>query len=197
MAFIPCGVMGDEIREFSSEQNSALYYDNEHDDKAKRVRDLYFAVANVEVRRRLVRKVLETDDVLDQHCREDAANAKRALWSARQKEDDQPRFTAAVVGVVCVLIGYRVGALVGAIAGAVAGVFFGMSTVSGARRRAKAATEQAAEDAANAEDSLRQLLTRPRFFTPMEAATGERDGSYRVDAFGDRIREFAKANGRG
>jgi len=187
-------VLGDEIEDFTSAQNSILYFDNEHDDKARRVRELYFSVAPPDARKELIRKVLELDDLYDRSSREDVTKAKRALWSAKENEESLPWSTAAVMGVVCVLIGYWIGNTIGAIAGAVAGIFFGMGTVSNARRDRKAAVARAVEEVESSEKALHEMLSRPRFFTVREANTGIRDETYYVDAFGARIREFKSSN---
>src|SRR5262249_29091266 len=118
LAFMPYGIGGDEMKEFTSAQNNTLYFDNEHDDKAERVRQLYFGVADAAARKKLIRKALELDDLHDRSARDDVENAKRALWDAKQKEEQLPWAMAAIIGVVCVLIGYWIGHLVGAIAGA-------------------------------------------------------------------------------
>lgn len=192
LAFIPYGVMGDELQEFTSAQNNTLYFDNEHDDKARRVRNLYFAVTDADARRKLIAKVLEMDDLHDRASRDGVDKAKRALWQAQQKESDLGWFAAAIWGVGCVLVGYWIFNLIGAIAGAVAGVFLGMRIVFETRKERRASVMSATEEVATAGESLRQLLTRPRFFTPMEGTTGKEDDSYFVDAFGGRVREFQK-----
>jgi hypothetical protein len=190
LAFIPYGVMGDEMQEFTAGQNNTLYFDNEHDDKARRVRNLYFGVADADARAKLISKVLELDDLRDRSCRDDVDKAKRALWEAQQKESDLNWLAAAAWGVGCVLVGYWIGNLVGA--GAVGGVFLGMGSISAKRKERHAATMSAAETVTSAEESLHQLLTRPRFFTPMETTTGKKDDGYFVDAFYRRVREFQK-----
>jgi hypothetical protein len=194
LAFIPYGIMGDEMSEFTAAQNNTLYFDNEHDDRARRVRNLYFGIADAEARTKLIAKVLELDDLRDRSCRDDVEKAKRAVWQAQQRETDLRWFAAATWGVGCVLVGYWIGNLVGAIAGAVAGVFLGMRMVFEMRKKRRAAVMSATEEVATAGESLQQLLTRPRFFTPIEATTGEKDDSYFVDAFGGRVREFRNAS---
>jgi hypothetical protein len=141
---------------------------------------------------KLIAKVLELDDLRDRSCRDDVDKAKRALWEAQQKEADLNWLAATAWGVGCVLVGYWIGNLVGAIAGAVAGVFLGMRSIAETRKERRAAMLSATEEVATAEESLHQLLTRPRFFTRMEATTGEKDDGYFVDAFGRRVREFQK-----
>lgn len=192
LAFIPYGALGDEIREFTPAQNAKLYFDNEHDDKARRVRKLYFSVQDLSARRNLIAKVLELDDLHDRAIRDDAENAKRAFAEAERNQDNLPWATGAFIGVVCVLVGYWIGKTIGAIAGAVAGIFVGMGAVSNARRDRRSAVVQATADLESSEESLHETLTRPRFFTAGEAATGTEDNSYHVDAFGARIREFRR-----
>jgi hypothetical protein len=179
--------MGDEMQEFTPAQNNTLYFDNENDDKARRVRNLYFGVADADARSKLIAKVLELDDLRDRSCRDDVDKAKRALWEAQQKEADLNWLAATAWGVGCVLVGYWIGNLVGAIAGAVAGVFLGMRSIAETRKERRAAVLSATEEVGTAEESLHQLLTRPRFFTRMEAtilalAGGPRNANQRRSA---------------
>ena len=145
LAFMPYGIGGDEMREFTDGQNNTLYFDNEHDDRARRVRALYFGVADTAARCKLIEKVLEQDDLHDRSCRDDVDKAKRALREAKQKEDDLGWLAAAILGIACVLVGYwlgsiiRLGNIVGAIAGAVAGVFLGMRIIFEKRTARRAA----------------------------------------------------------
>jgi hypothetical protein len=179
--------MDDEMQELTPAQNNTLY---EHDDKARRVPNLYFGVADAGARSKLIAKVLELDDLRDRSCRDDVDKAKRSLWDAQQKEADLNWLAAATWGVGCVLVGYWIASLVGAIAGAVAGVFLGMRSIAETRKERHATVMSATETVTSSEESLHQLLTRPRFFTPMEAETGNKQGGYIVDAFGRRVREF-------
>jgi hypothetical protein len=190
LAFWPYGISGDKRPELTDAQNTTLYFDNEHDDKARRVRNLYFGVADADVRRKLITKVLELDDLRDRSCREHVDDAKRTLWQVQQKEGDLGWLAAASWGIGCVLLGYWIGNIVGAIAGAVAGVFVGLRIIFNGRTQRHAAVTQATESVADAEKGLHQLLTRQRFFTPTEGATGTQDESYFVNAFGERVREF-------
>jgi len=193
LAFWPYGIAGDDMPEFTDAQDNTLYFNNEHDDKAPRVRKLYFGVADADTRAKPISKVLELDDLRDRLCRDDVDKAKRTLWEAQQKESDLNWLAAAAWAVGCVLVGYWIGNLVGAVAGAVAGAFLGMGPIAETRKKRRAAVMSAAETVTSAEESLHQLLTRPRFFTPMEPQTGKEDDGYFVDAFGRRVREFQKA----
>ena len=197
LAFMPYGIGDDEMEEFTAQQNNVLYFDSEHDDKARRVRKLYFGVADADARRKLIGKVAEMESLQDRYCRESLKQSKQLLWNSKQKEDELPWHTAAGVGVACVLGGYWIGNTVGAIAGAVAGVFVGMSTISNTRRDRKSSVAQAVAQLEDAETCLHELLTRPRFFNFREAQTGIKDDTYYVNAFGDRVQEFqARGNTR-
>src|SRR5262249_48674857 len=163
---IPYGALGDEIPEFTSEQNNALYFDDEHDDMRRKVRDLYFAVENVELRKQLIAKVREMDANLVGIKREWVEETKRDLATAQRKESQLPSTQAAFTGVLSVFAGYGFGSFVGAgmlgaIAGAVVGVFGGQSVIQNGRRERELATAEKHEFVKTAESSLREVRARP------------------------------------
>lgn len=195
---IPYGVFDPQPPQGTPEDRRELlaYFDSEHDYLREHLRAAYFSVADVELRKQMIKLQRDRASILRQMQEHSIYDARRELQQAQSKAADYPWQGASVAAIIAVAIGAYFFQLIGAIAGAVVGFFDGQGWVAEAKKNAAWALKQAEEVAADAEKDYREGGPRPEFFSAREAATGEEDKDFSYQsAMGNRAKVMGPAAG--
>lgn len=138
------------------------------------IRDAYFSVADIGLRKKLIAKSRECEalrrrwfqqEVSDAHARLKALNTSIRQWW----------LLAALCGTGFVGGGYFIFAIPGAIAGAVAGLFLGRAIEHADERRREAELKEAENDLALAKTNLHKVTGEQPAFSQSEEHSGEPD----------------------
>ncbi len=166
--FIPLGTMGEEA-------SPDEYFADERDYFRRKVRDAYFSVQDVKLRKRLIAAQRKIDSHVMRSFEADIAAANHAVSIATTKVHNERWIKAAGFAVGAVAIGYWAFDLVGAIAGAVGGFFLGQGVVSEAKSNAIAEVKQATQELEIARKEQAQQSLCPECFSSSEEIAGERE----------------------
>jgi hypothetical protein len=177
--FIPLGAFGEDV-------SPDEYFADEYDYIRRKIRDAYFSVKDIELRKELIKLRREIEKYHQESYQGDINLAHKEIDKAKLNGRKLPWETAALLGVASVALGYWLFDIVGALAGAVGGFFIGQGTISDARSIAETELEQATNELKQAENDQKLMRLRPDCFSLEEELAGERDE--RID------RESAYAN---
>lgn len=140
-----------------------------------RLRALYFGVADISARMRLIALERRTDALAQLLLSHDESNAKAAVEKARS-ESQSWYLWAAAEAIALVAVGYWLFSLAGALAGAVAGYFLGRGIEQNAERSREKAVLDAERELREAEEVAEKSRNTPDAFSLREQMTGEPDG---------------------
>jgi hypothetical protein len=138
------------------------------------IRDAYFSVADMDLRRKLIAKSRECEalrrrwfqqEVSDAHARLKALNTSIRQWW----------LLAALCGAGFIGGGYFIFAIPGAIAGALAGLFLGRAIEHADESRREAKLKEAENDLAFAKTNLHEVTDKEPAFSRSEEHSGEPD----------------------
>ncbi len=183
--FMPLGIDGEKV---SSDEDLA----DEHDGLRRRTRQAYFGVADIELRKELIKTDREINKKFDEHSEDDFREANGAVAKAKAASSQQPWGLAAIIAIAAVAIGYKVYDIVGAIAGAVGGFFLAMGTVKNNQTETAAAFEQAEKELAELKKSQYVNSLSPEMFNHMEQLTGEEDREFGYESAHQNVRKFER-----
>jgi hypothetical protein len=168
------------------------YFDETEDYARARVRDLYFGVGDLELRKQLIHVNREWRKAYGDMNRKDLAEARKELVNANRGVEWFPWISAAIVAATCVALGAKYFGLYGAIAGALAGFFIGHGVVASKKKEQAGEIARAAANVREAEESLREHEVTPDWFNDSEERTGERDARFDDESVtANRARESA------
>jgi hypothetical protein len=144
-----------------------------------RLRSVYFGVADIEVRKKLIAKYRQIEKYrLDWFVNE--------LWQAEAKlrrvraSERYWWIWASLGGVIWVLVGNDVLGVPGAIAGAVVAIFAGVAIAQRDKRQHDSAISEAESTLEQNKANLRDMSQREPFFTWAEESSGEEEVAYPV-----------------
>lgn len=183
--FVPLGIDGENV-------SSDEFFADEHDGVRRRVRSVYFGVADIELRKKLIKVGREISKTLEQHAEVDVREARSEVSKTKAATRQTSWGWPAVIAIVCVAIGYKAYDMVGAIAGAVGGFFLAQSTVKGKEREAAAALEQAQQELVDLRKSQYVISLYPEMFSLMEELTGEEDRDFGRESAHLSVLEFER-----
>ena len=158
--------------EESREENQVL--DTEKKAIRLHIRDAYFSIADMGLRKKLIAKSRECEalrrrwfqqEVSDAHARLKALNTSIRQWW----------LLAALCGTGFIGGGYFIFAVPGAIAGALAGLFLGRAIEHADESRRKAELKEAENDLAFAKTNLHKVTGEEPAFSQSEEYSGEPD----------------------
>ena len=154
------------------------YWEDQRRTTAYLLRKAFFSVSDVEMRKRLIAKQREIEDLRRDLFVQAAHDADTALEEARI-----PRPTwwiaAAIVGTTLVAAGYHFFGIPGTVAGAVTGYFIGRYLEEFAKADHDARMRRAENAQKEAKASKDEILNRPQIFSREEEKTGETDPDMR------------------
>jgi hypothetical protein len=141
---------------------------------ARRIRELYFAVHDVVLRKALVAKVREEENLGVRFWQEELSDA-----AVRHKAAQAPGvrwwLVASLWGICLIGLGFFLFGIIGAMAGLLVGYFSGRSLEHSARRARESAIAKAEEELKEAQDTWDKTRNEPLTFSRDEARTGEPD----------------------
>jgi hypothetical protein len=192
--FIPYGVFGDEVGSLSSKQNNQLYFDDELDARRGKIRKLVFELADIELRKRLIKKMREFDNASEAMTETDIASKQQELRKAKDNLTGGYYWIGpAILGVAAVAVGYRWFKVPGAIAGAVVAFFYGQHEMFKARTQMQAHIETLESEVQDLQQSEADDRLQPSYFSSGEARTGQEDQEFGGEsAFVNRMTHFRK-----
>jgi hypothetical protein len=141
---------------------------------ARRIRALYFAVADLNLRKELIAKHRKEEDLAVWWWRAEVSDATKRL-SAAQASGRSWWVWASVWGIVLLDLGFHFFGLVGALGGLIIAYFSGRSREQSAIRARESAIADAERELKEAEESLDKARNEPQMFSQREARTGELD----------------------
>jgi hypothetical protein len=174
--FFPLGIDGEDV---SPEE----YFADEHDGERRRVREVYFGVADVERRKELIELQCQLEQQVERHRRDDLLRAEAKLVESRLAARQLPWELASAIAVGSVAFGHYFQGLTGAIAGAVGGFFLAQGFVARRKAHLLAELEQAELELVDLQKARRIAELKPAYFNELEALSGEEDREFgRQDA---------------
>lgn len=169
--FFPLGAFGEKTL-------SQEYFADEYDHLRGKIRDAYFSVKDIELRKNLIAAQRIIESRLSQSLEAEFIAANREVSSATPKVQSQPWGQAALFGIGAVALGYWGYGIVGAIGGAIAGFFLGQGVIAEARNEATAKLAQASYQLEQRQKEKFEHSLMPEFFSHREEISGERDTGF-------------------
>lgn len=182
--FIPLGALGEKV-------SPDEYFADEYDHFRNSVRDVYFSVQNLELRRKLIAEQRKIDNLILSSFDADVENAQQLRSVARIKIHNQPwlKKSAAIVFIL-ISIGYFADDAQGAIIGFVIGIVLGQILIIDGKNEALSEVNSATQTLTTAQNERKQQSLFPECFSASEETTGERDSLLdRISAYGNLVRE--------
>jgi hypothetical protein len=160
----------------SDEQREAVAFEEKwHADRTtRRIRELYFAVHDVALRKALIAKVREEENLNVRFWQEELSDAA-ARHRAAQATGTRWWIVASLCGVFAVVLGFSLFGIIGAMGGLLVGYFSGRSLEHSFRRARESAIAIAEEELKEAQDTWDKTRNEPLTFSRDEAWTGEPD----------------------
>jgi len=154
-------------------------YFRDVDDYARRkVRDLYFGVQDLALRKKLIAKQRECERFHADVLAEMMQRAHQAVAKAQQRANSLPWLRAGLLAAIWVAIGAWLFQLYGALAGALVGFFSGQGVIARARTERAKQLRSAQEELDEEVKGQREVELRPAWFNEDEQRTGERDEAF-------------------
>src|SRR5450631_1734756 len=158
-------------------------YFRESEDYARRkVRQLYFAVEDLELRRELIRKRRECDRAHKGHLQVELAKTRQKLTDAQKQAQTLPWLRAGCLAAVFVAIGAYFFQLYGAIGGALIGFFAAQGAIANARTAAADKVRVAQADLDQELTDMGEIDLCPDWFNASEERTGEIDKVFDLES---------------
>jgi hypothetical protein len=136
------------------------------------LRKAVFSVRDVELRRLIIDKHYEYEEIMKNWFKQEALDCKLALEKAESVGNEWWIY-AATLGVLWVALGYHFFAIAGAIAGAVVAFFQGRYFENDAKLRRDSAVAKAREALDEANKSLAESLNQSAVFSQREKNSGQ------------------------
>ena len=140
----------------------------------RRIRELYFAVQNIELRKELIAKDREEGGLALSYCQQELTEAGARLATARSTQNHWWVWTS-LVGIALLALGFYFFGLIGALGGALVGSLNGRRMEQEALRARDAAVASAEQELKEAEQFWNKARNEPQTFSRREANTGEPD----------------------
>jgi hypothetical protein len=156
--------------------SSAEYFRETEDHARRKVRDLYFAVQDMDLRKQLIATRRACERQFQDNIRAGIAESRAALAKAKASAESQaPYIKAAVAAAIAVALGAILFQMYGAIAGALVGFFLGLSTLArGKKKRAEVVESVQTLLDVKLKDQRDEGI-KPAWFNSSEEQAGERD----------------------
>ena len=142
--------------------------------KLRKLREVYFSVADLDLRKQLIANQREQHKLTLEFFREEVAEAHRKLAEA-QRSGANWWIVASIPGLACIAAGYGLFGIPGALGGALVGLFAGRQTEHNAKRNRDEAVAAAEEILKDAERTVVEVSKQPATFSRSEERTGEAD----------------------
>jgi hypothetical protein len=140
----------------------------------RRLRDLYFKVSDLELRKELISKDREEGSLALRFYQEELSDAAGRLETARSVHGHW-WIWASILGTVFLGLGFQFFGLIGALGGLLVGYLNGRRMEHEAIRAREIAIADAERDLKEAQDTWNEVRNQPQMFSRREAQTGEPD----------------------
>lgn len=160
------------------------YFRDAEDLARRKMRRLYFAVEDLDLRKELIRKRREFDRERKAHLQGELAKTRQALTEAEKQERALPwlQFRAGCVAALFVAVGAYFFQLYGAIGGALIGFFAAQGLIANARTALATAVRVAQAELDLELEGAREIDLRPDWFNASEERTGECDKEFDLES---------------
>jgi hypothetical protein len=139
----------------------------------RRIRNLYFSVRDLELRKALIAKDREIGDLALHYWQQDLSDVARACEAAQKAH--YWWLWASMWGIAFIAVGFRFFGLIGALGGALVGFFNGWRIQQEAVRDRAAKIAEAEQDLKEADQLWNKVRNQPQMFSQQEAKTGAPD----------------------
>ncbi len=140
-----------------------------------KLREAYYAVANIEIRKKLISTTGKLDRLYLQKCDLDVSSAREEVSKAIDKSKEQPWHIAAASWIAPVVIGHWIYGLPGAMVGAIGGYFFSQWVITVIKKDNSRAVEQAKHLLASALRRNEESRIDPYLFSAAELDACDRE----------------------
>ena len=140
----------------------------------RRLRDLYFAVRDVDLRKELIAKDREEGSLALRYWQQEMSDAATKLETARSTHRYWWMW-ASIWGVVFIGLGFHFFGLIGALGGLLVGYLNGRRTEHEALRTRESAVADAEQELKEAKQTWNEVRNQPQTFSQREAKSGEPD----------------------
>lgn len=147
----------------------------------RRIRDLYFAVQDAELRKELIAKDREEGTLALRYWQQELSDAAAKLDTARSTQKHWWVW-ASVWGISLLALGFHFFGLIGALGGLLVGYLNGRRMEHDALRVRDSAVADAERELKEAEETWNNVRNQPQTFSQQEAKTGEPDPESRLRA---------------
>jgi hypothetical protein len=146
-----------------------------HDKRiTRRIRELYFNVPDVNLRKQLIAKEREVGNLVLQRCQEELNEAAAELKAARSSRQYWWVY-ASVAGATFITVGFIFFGLIGGLAGLLIGFCLGRQLEHETRRSREEEVKEAERVLKEREQNWIEERNAPQIFSQREAKTGEPD----------------------
>jgi hypothetical protein len=152
-----------------------------HQRTTRRIRDLYFAVQDAELRKELIAKDREEGTFALRYWQQELSDAAAKLDTARSTQKHWWVW-ASVWGISLLALGFHFFGLIGALGGLLVGYLNGRRMEHEALRVRDTAVADAERELKEAEETWNNVRNQPQTFSQQEAKTGEPDPESRLRA---------------
>jgi hypothetical protein len=166
----------DAAERYSDEQRELeSYVERSHEeDTNRRLRDLYFAVPDLDLRKELIAKHREEGNLALRFWQEEVSDAT-VRHRAAHSTSERWWVAASLWGIGLLGLGFYLFGIIGAMAGLLLGYFSGRSMEASARRARESAVAKAEQERKEAEHTWNEVRNEPQTFSQREATSGEPD----------------------
>jgi hypothetical protein len=168
---------------YSDEQRELeRFEESSHKERTtRRIRDLYFAVSDAELRRHLIAKHREGGNFTLSYWHQELSDAAVSLEVANATHN-RWWVWASISGIILLFLGFYLFGLIGALGGVLAGYLNGRRMEHEALRGRESAIADADRELKEAEQTWNEVRNQPQTFSQREAKTGEPDSDQRLRA---------------
>jgi len=155
-------------------QENEDYFDNRHDYVRRHIRNLYFDVQDVALRRKLIEVHRSVTENRSKLVEQGVLEAQKELDAGKRKNELLSWVKAGIASTVCIGIGYAIAGKTGAIGGALFGFFPGQKIIEDATANARRNYDDAQRALQAKQMLIQEFELRPSYFIAAERLTGER-----------------------
>jgi hypothetical protein len=166
----------DEQRELEEEEEKAG-----QERTTRRLRELYFAIRDAELRKQLIAKHREGGRLGRRYLQQEMYDAAARLKTA-SSERKYWWVAASIYGIVLLGLGFHFFGQIGALGGLLVGYFNGRRMENEAFRERESAIAETDQDMKEAERFWNEARNHPQTFSQREARTGEPDSDSQLRA---------------